>query len=60
MSDALTCPSCGVENPAGFKFCGQCGATLVTYRARAEERKVVTMLFCDLVAFTAMSEAADP
>ena len=28
--------------------------------ARAEERKVVTTLFCDLVAFTAMSEAADP
>ena len=26
----------------------------------ADERKTVTTLFCDLVAFTAMSEAADP
>ena len=27
---------------------------------RLEERKVVTVLFCDLVGFTAMSETADP
>jgi class 3 adenylate cyclase/tetratricopeptide (TPR) repeat protein len=54
------CPACGAENPEGFKFCGQCGATLSAPPAQAEERKVVTTLFCDLVAFTAMSEAADP
>ena len=29
-------------------------------RPVAEERKVVTALFCDLVGFTATSEAADP
>ena len=29
-------------------------------RAVAEERKVVTALFCDLVGFTATSESADP
>ena len=36
------------------------GARLTAPVAIAEERKVVTTLFCDLVAFTAMSEAADP
>jgi class 3 adenylate cyclase len=41
-------------------FCGQCGAALATPPPIAEERKVVTMPFCGLVGFTAMSEAADP
>ena len=56
------CPSCGKENPDGFKFCGFCTAPL-TEQSRAsiqEERKVVSALFCDLVGFTAASEAADP
>ncbi len=37
-----------------------CGASLSAPAPSAEERKVVTTLFCDLVAFTAMSEIADP
>ena len=57
----MTCPSCGSENPAGQRFCGECGALLAApVRATTEERKVVTALFCDLVGFTATSEAADP
>ena len=56
----ISCPSCGAENPDGSKFCGQCAASLAAPRPIPEERKVVTTLFCDLVAFTAMSEAADP
>jgi len=59
MSRTLVCPSCGAENPAGFRFCGQCTAPLFVTQV-SEERKVVTTLFCDLVAFTAMSETADP
>ena len=56
-----TCPSCAHENPDGNKFCGECATPLSTSaRAVAEERKVVTALFCDLVGFTATSEAADP
>jgi class 3 adenylate cyclase/tetratricopeptide (TPR) repeat protein len=56
-----TCPSCGSENPEGFNFCGNCGSHLDgAARAVAEERKVVTALFCDLVGFTATSESADP
>jgi class 3 adenylate cyclase/tetratricopeptide (TPR) repeat protein len=58
----LTCPSCGKENPDGFQFCGFCTAPLTDQPAASvqEERKVVTVLFCDLVGFTASSEAADP
>ena len=56
----ISCPSCGFEAPDDFAFCPKCAAKLVTAMAACEERKVVTTLFCDLVAFTAMSEAADP
>ena len=56
----IACPACRAENPDGSRFCGQCAALLVASPAHLEERKVVTTLFCDLVAFTAMSEAADP
>jgi len=55
----IACPSCATELPEASRFCLSCGARLAT-PAAAEERKVVTTLFCDLVAFTAMSEAADP
>ncbi len=58
----IACPSCGEENPERAKFCLECGATLrpALTPSAAEERKVVTVLFCDLVGFTARSDAADP
>jgi class 3 adenylate cyclase/tetratricopeptide (TPR) repeat protein len=54
-----SCPACGRENPEGFNFCGACGAALSTTAVR-EERKVVTVLFADLVGFTARAEQMDP
>ena len=56
------CGTCGQDNPEGFRFCGACGSPLVEAprRPAGEERKVVTVLFCDLVGFTARSDRADP
>ncbi|MEE4274493.1 MAG: adenylate/guanylate cyclase domain-containing protein, partial [Thermoleophilia bacterium] len=54
------CAACAAENPDDARFCMACGAALAAPPPIAEERKVVTTLFCDLVGFTAMSEAADP
>jgi class 3 adenylate cyclase/tetratricopeptide (TPR) repeat protein len=87
----VTCSSCGEENEAGRKFCGECGAPLVrtcpncnsqnapTVRFCGEcgaslaasiepvpspqpqaERKLVSVLFADLVGFTTLSEGRDP
>jgi len=54
------CPQCGEDNPERFRLCGFCGASLVAAPRPGTERKVVSVLFCDLVGFTAASDAADP
>src|ERR1043166_1199446 len=55
------CPACGHANQPGAKFCSECGAALVKAEPLAqEERKVVTVLFADLVGFTARAEQLDP
>src|SRR4029450_5980897 len=54
------CEVCGQDNPGGFRFCGACGAPLAAAPAPVEERRLVTVLFCDLVDFTARSDRADP
>jgi class 3 adenylate cyclase/tetratricopeptide (TPR) repeat protein len=56
------CPACRKKLPGEFPFCPFCGAPLasVAPTAALEERKVVSVLFCDLVGFTAASERADP
>ena len=67
----VVCTACLTESPDGSRFCPACGHALASpvqathavearSAPRLEERKVVTVLFCDLVGFTAMSEAADP
>ena len=54
------CPSCGREAPEGALFCAFCGTVLVPEPTGREERKVVSVVFVDLVGHTARSEAADP
>ncbi|MHB8643520.1 MAG: AAA family ATPase [Gaiellaceae bacterium] len=56
----IVCPSCGRENLPGAKFCSECGVRLAAATAAREERKVVTVLFADLVGFTARAEQLDP
>jgi hypothetical protein len=56
------CPSCGKDLPSGdFPLCPFCTAPLTAEPwAVQEERKVVSVLFCDLVGFTAASDSVDP
>ncbi len=57
----MVCPSCNHANPAGAKFCLECGTRLNAGQAlMLEERKVVTVLFVDLVGFTSRAEQMDP
>src|SRR5439155_15500540 len=56
-----TCPRCGEQNSERARFCQACGAPLTAPPpAGAHERKVVSILFVDLVGFTARSDRADP
>jgi class 3 adenylate cyclase/tetratricopeptide (TPR) repeat protein len=57
-SEAL-CTACGAANLPGSRFCSSCGAPFQTPEAR-EERKLVSVLFVDLVGFTAAADRADP
>ena len=56
---STVCAACEQENPAGARFCLACGAALATAVTR-DERRVVTVIFVDLVGFTARSERLDP
>jgi len=53
----VTCPVCGAVTPEGARFCPSCGHQLV---AQIDERRVVTVLFADLVGYTGMAENRDP
>ena len=54
------CPSCSRDLPGEFPFCPFCGAALDVDSSAREERKVVTVVFCDLVGSTARAERLDP
>ena len=54
------CPNCGTDNPAEARFCMSCAAPLAETETKREQRKVVTILFCDLVGSTALGESTDP
>jgi TOMM system kinase/cyclase fusion protein len=70
------CPNCGFKNPPGFEYCGKCAAPIsktqqveknkevqLPYTERQSpdaERRQITVMFCDLVGSTALSEKLDP
>ena len=56
-----TCEACNQDNPEIAKFCLACGAALAPAdRHEIEERRVVTVLFVDLVGSTSRAEKLDP
>ncbi len=56
----VNCPSCATELPAEARFCLRCGTSLPVGPLPAEERRVVTVVFCDLVGSTELAGALDP
>jgi class 3 adenylate cyclase/tetratricopeptide (TPR) repeat protein len=67
---AIACAACGARNDAGRRFCDQCGsplqdqsaaatATVAASESPSAERRLVSVLFVDLVGFTAASESRD-
>ena len=57
----MTCGACGAQLPEGARFCPACGAAVEPAPAvAAEERKLATVVFADLVGSTALADREDP
>jgi class 3 adenylate cyclase len=55
------CANCGHANREGARFCEECGSALAAGPSQArQQRKTVTVLFCDLTGSTALGETLDP
>jgi class 3 adenylate cyclase len=54
----MVCATCGHENSDAARFCEACAAALGG--GSGERRKVVSVLFCDVVGSTALGESTDP
>jgi len=62
----IICPKCGHENLKEAAFCAECGAKLLDkdldtiVKTAAVESRQLTILFCDIVDFSSLSELLDP
>ncbi len=70
---ALACPTCGAGAAPGQKFCGECASPLggakpaptpgavpiIPGQATVAERRLVSVLFADIVGFTPFAESRD-
>ena len=56
----VACAACGTKSREGARYCDGCGALLVARPERREQRKTVTVLFCDMTGSTALGERLDP
>jgi class 3 adenylate cyclase/tetratricopeptide (TPR) repeat protein len=54
------CSNCGRQNPDDAAFCMACATSLEAMPAPREQRKVVTVVFCDVIGSTALGERLDP
>jgi class 3 adenylate cyclase/thioredoxin-like negative regulator of GroEL len=54
------CWKCGFESEGAFTFCPECGAERAAAALFHQQRKTVTVLFCDLSGSTALGETVDP
>lgn len=65
----MTCGSCGTEAAPDARFCSHCGTRLALAPASTAsaadldlgaERRLLTVMFCDIVGSTSLSESLDP
>ncbi len=56
----VACATCSHPVPAGARFCPSCGTAVAKADVALEERRIVTVLFADLVGYTALAEHLDP
>src|SRR5215212_5110194 len=54
------CARCGQQNPDEARFCLACGTPIAAATGPGEERRIVSVLFVDLVGFTSDAEQLDP
>jgi len=62
----INCPHCSTDNSPGSRFCNSCGQSLADdapeeiQRTSNAERRILTVLFCDLVDSTVLVDNLDP
>ena len=54
------CAACGHTNSVSARFCEECATPLAAASSFREQRKTVTVVFCDVTGSTALGEATDP